>query len=226
LPECHNLEIKVLTLRRGIRIINQDGRFYRSFAALVIQKVLDQYSGLFFVEIICTVQIVKTLFLILFLGLFGGNALAFSDVEPHEVIRNAIIEQLLDGKDIRLKQETPVDVAFVKNIAQKRLGYNIVVSSTKIAGTEFYFESSAYEKDQHLLHLGVWVFSYRNNDAALRNAKKNIKGFCKGNCFRTKLLIFFSNTVAANKIIIIFTESSGDKSVIDFVKSAPNLFNR
>ncbi|MCL1825842.1 MAG: hypothetical protein FWG26_07890 [Betaproteobacteria bacterium] len=163
--------------------------------------------------------------LIFFLGLFCGDLLASPDVEPREIVRNAIVEQFLNGEDIRLKQETPVDVAFIKEIAQKRLGYDIVASATEVAGVDFHFESSKHEKAQYLSHVGVWVFSYRNNEVALCNANA-IKGFCKGNCFRTKLLTYFSKTVIANKIIIVFTENSGDESIVGFIKSAPKLFDR
>ncbi|MCL2591146.1 MAG: hypothetical protein FWD67_09820 [Betaproteobacteria bacterium] len=167
----------------------------------------------------------RAILLIFFLGLFGRDVLASPDVEPFEVVRNAIIEQLLDGKDIRLKQETPVDLAFVKKVAPRRLGYNIVASVTEVAGVSFYFDLSEHEEGQYLSHLGMWIFSYSNNEEALRNAKA-IKGFCKGDCFRTKLLTFFSKTVVANKVIIIFTENSGNQSVVNFVEIAPKLFDK
>jgi len=163
----------------------------------------------------------RAILLIFFLGLFGRDALAFSDTEALESVRNAIIEQLLGGDEVRLKRETPVDVAFVKKIAPVRLGHNVVVSTTKVSGADFYFESSEHEN-----HVGVWVFFYRNNAAAIRNARA-IKGFCKGGCFRSKLLTVFSKVIVDNKLIIIFTESSGVENIAGFVaKSAPQLFDK
>jgi hypothetical protein len=146
-------------------------------------------------------------------------------VDTIEIVRNAIIKQLLNGENVNLKQETPVDSAFVREIAPNRLGSKITASSTEIAGADFEFESPGDKENQSLLHISIWIFSYHNNETALRRANA-IKGFCKGHCFRTKLLTIFSTTVVANKIIIIFTENSGNENITSFVKSAPKLFDK
>ena len=166
----------------------------------------------------------RTVLFAFLLGLFCRDVLASPDMEPVEIVRTAMIEQLLNGNSARLKLETPVDVAFVKEIAPKRLGSNIVTSATEIAGVNFRFEPS-HQDLQGLFQVEVWVFSYRNNKTALRNAK-TIRGLCRGECFRSKLLTIFSYTVVANKIVITFTENSGDKSVVDFVKSVPKIFDK
>jgi len=166
----------------------------------------------------------RTVLFAFLLGLFCRNVLASPDMDPVEIVRNAMIERLLDGNSARLKLETPVDMAFVKKIAPKRLGSNIVASATGIAGVNFRFES-LHQDLQDLPHVEIWVFSYRNNKTALRNAK-TIRGLCRGECFRSKLLTFFSYTVVSNKIVIIFTENSGDESIVDFVKSVPKIFDK
>jgi len=162
-----------------------------------------------------------------FLGfLFCTDVLALPDTELAEIVRKAITEQLLDGDSTKLKQETPVDAAFVREIAPKRLGSNIVNSASNVTGTMFEFESPKYDKYQHLSHVVMWVFSYRDNGSALRNAK-SIRGFCiDGSCFRSKVLTIFSSVVVANKVVIIFTENSGDESVVAFIESAPKLFEK
>jgi len=167
----------------------------------------------------------RTVLFAFLLGLFCRDVLALPDTEPSEIVRSAIIEKLLDGCDTKLKQETPVDVAFVREIAPGRLGSNIVNSASKIAGMVFEFESSGHDKHRYLSRVVVWVFSYNDNKSALRNAK-SIKSFCKDvGCFKSKILTIFSYTVVANKVVVIFTENSGNESVVAFVDSAPKLFS-
>jgi len=146
-------------------------------------------------------------------------ASAAADANLIETVRDAMIQQLLDGHGARLRQETPIDVTFVKGIVPDRLGANVVRSATGIAGADFDIESPEYDKDHRLLHVGVWIFSYHDNKTALRKAKD-----IKGNHFRSKMLTYFSNVVVDNKIILVFTESAGDEGVVNFVKSAPTLF--
>ncbi|MDR2209332.1 MAG: hypothetical protein LBE22_10225 [Azoarcus sp.] len=168
----------------------------------------------------------RTILLVFLLGLFCRNALASSDIELANIVRNAMIERLLDGDSTRLKQETPVEGAFVREIAPERLGSNIVNSAFKVTGTKFEFESSEHDIPQHLSHVVVWIFSYHDNKSAFRNAK-SIRSFCKnGNCFKSKILTIFSSTIVENKIVIVFTENSGNENVVSFIKSAPGLFEK
>jgi hypothetical protein len=164
----------------------------------------------------------RTVLIAFLFGLFCINvsaAPAAADANLIETVRNAMIQQLLDGHGARLRQETPIDATFVKGIVPDRLGANVVRSATKIAGADFDIESPEYDKDQRLLHVGVWIFSYHDNKTALRKAKD-----IKGNHFRSKILTHFSNAVVDNKIILVFTESARDEGVANFVKSAPTLF--
>ncbi|MDR0563776.1 MAG: hypothetical protein LBG78_02410 [Azoarcus sp.] len=165
----------------------------------------------------------KTLLLAFLLCLFCGNVLACDEGVFTETIRRALIERLLAGDAARLEEETPVDVKFVRQIASRRLGTNMTASATKITGANFKFVPLGYDS-QRLLHVGVWVFSYRNSKMALRNAK-NVKRI-SGNMFKAKVLTVFSSTLIGNRLIIVFTENAGDEGVVSFVKSAPGFFGK
>jgi hypothetical protein len=161
----------------------------------------------------------RSLWLVFLLGLFCRDALAQSDVELVEMVRAAIIEQLLDGNSAGMKHEIPEDTKFIREIAPRNLGINIVSSAAEVAGTNFRFETS-----HRLTHVGVWVFSYHTHVTALRIAE-SVRGFCKDGCyFKSKILTPFSYAVAGSKVIIIFTENAGNESAVAFVKSAPTLF--
>jgi len=169
----------------------------------------------------------KIAFLVFFLSLFCGDVLALSNAEPVGIIRNAIIEKLLDGNGARLKRETPVDAAFIREIAPKRLRFNIVGSTSEVAGTEFEFESSEHDEHQGLSHVVVWVFSYRDDKSVFRSVK-SIKNSCRyGVCtFMSKIQTVFSYAVVENKVVIVFTEKYVNENVPSFVESAPELFDK
>ena len=169
----------------------------------------------------------RTAFFVLLLSLFCGDVLALPDTEPVEIIRDAIIEKLLDGNGARLKRETPVDAAFIREIAPKRLRFNIVGSTSEVAGTEFEFESAEHDEHQGLSHVVVWVFSYRDDKSALRSAK-SIRNLCRyGVCaFVSKIRTVFSYAVVKNRVVIVFTEKYVNENVPSFVESVLELFDK
>ena len=164
----------------------------------------------------------KTVLIAFLLGLFCTAALAAPDAagtDPLQIIRGALIRQVLDGDEARLKQQSPVDPALVKKIAPGRLGTNLARYAPKIIGADFDIEPPA---DQPA-YIGVWIFSYRTHKTTLLD-EKNIKAFCNGNHFKAKLPTYFSSTVVDNKIIVVFTENPFNESAVNFVKSVPGLF--
>jgi len=161
------------------------------------------------------------------LTLFCRGALALPNSEPIEVTRRAIIEQLLDGDASRLKQDAAIETRFIRKLAPKRLRFNIVHSASNISGSVFEFELPHHDDGrQRLSRIAIWVFSYRDDAAAIRNAKF-IKNSCKkGDCFKSKILTVFSYAVVENRVVVIFTENARDESVVTFIESAPNLLTR
>ena len=169
----------------------------------------------------------RTAFSVLLMSLFCLDALALPDTEPVGIIRNAIIEKLLDGDSERLKRETPVDAAFIREIAPKRLRFNIAGSTSEISGTMFEFDPTEYDGYQYMSHVVVWVFSYRDDKSALRSAK-SVRNSCRyGVCaFRSKIATVFSYAVVKNRVVLVFTEHSLNENVASFVKSASELFDK
>ncbi|MDR3159514.1 MAG: hypothetical protein LBU11_11070 [Zoogloeaceae bacterium] len=131
---------------------------------------------------------------------------------PEEVVRAAIIEDLLDG-DASLLQEDAAPAEFIKRIAH-RVGKNLPASATGISGVDFHFNRRG-EAEGTPLHVSVWVFTYAN---AKKARAKDARIFTGGN-FRSKVLTVFSHFVDENRVVIVFSESYDDRTVREFVQS-------
>jgi len=171
-------------------------------------------------------NVMRTIGFALLLSLFCGDALALSDREPIATIRNTIVAQLLDGDHAGIQQEITEDTAFIREIAPKRLGVDVVSSATEVAGVNFRFAAHA-QNPQGATHVTVWVFSYPDTMTALR-VEKSVQGLCRNGChFRaTKLLTPFSCAVVGSQVILTFTEKARDERTVAFVHSVPTLFDK
>jgi hypothetical protein len=150
-------------------------------------------------------------------GLFFFLVLCGTDLwaaGPEDMVRQAIIERLLGNDEQLIRREIPVPVEHIRKIAAERIGVDLPVSTDNISGITFEFtERGVFENN--LLYVGAWVFSYVKSEVARNKAKK-----ITGKHFRkSKILTPFSYFVDDNNIIIVFTESAGNKSVVDFIES-------
>jgi hypothetical protein len=158
--------------------------------------------------------------IVLFLASCGSiRAGAEAIAPPERVVRRALVEHVLDHDENRLASELPSSAGQIREAARKRLGSDLAASATAVSGMDFTFAMPG-ENAAALSHVGVWVFSYPEGNTALRMARNITDGHFK----RTKILTAFSYAVTNDKIVIVFTESSGNGKIVDFVKSAPTLF--
>ncbi|MDR0702826.1 MAG: hypothetical protein LBF61_10580 [Azoarcus sp.] len=151
------------------------------------------------------------------LGIFSFFLLCASSLwaaAPEDRIRQAIIERLLDNDKQSIKQETPVSAEHIKKMTAQRIGIDLSVHADNISGIDFEFVERG-GTESNLLHVGVWVFTYTDKEIANNKDKKIVGSHFK----QSKILIPFFHFVDDNKIVIVFTESAGNKSVANFIAS-------
>jgi hypothetical protein len=158
--------------------------------------------------------------LVLFLASWNCFA-ATSLLPPEKIVRQAIVEHLLQGDESLLRKEEGImSSEQVKDLVRGRLDHGLLkfVAATGI-GLSF-----TKPGEQGECYIDILVISYLDKKTAQEMANLPIM---KSGYFRhTKILTLFSYVIVDHNLVIVFTESSGDEDVVRLIKFIPELFNR
>jgi hypothetical protein len=141
-------------------------------------------------------------------------------LSPEKIVRQAVVEHLLQGDESLLKKESVISSGDVKDLVRDRLDHGLLkfVTATGI-GLSFTKPGEQGER-----YIDTLVISYLDKKTAQKMSELPI---VRSGYFRhTKVLTLFSYVVVDHRLVIIFTESSGDEDVVRLIRSIPELLDR
>jgi hypothetical protein len=158
-----------------------------------------------------------------FLMLCGNHfyAHATTPASPDKIIRQALTEHFASKYTDSSLQETPITSAHAKTIIHKNLNSTLLTSVIKIIGSDFRF----IDPEQQIETQAAMLIVYYSGEKTALNALKKIStraGYFKN----TKILTRFSCVLDGNRLIIFFTENSGNEEVVKFIDRLPILFKK
>ena len=154
-------------------------------------------------------------FIVTVLG--GGNLSAAPLIPPDKVIRQVIIENLLDGDAHLFMRETPIASERVVDLVRNHIDSGLIASVLMAEGSEFRFVKPGEHNETHV---AVLTLSYRDEKTALKMKARVANDYFK----RTKILTLFSCVAVGNQLVVVFTEKAGDEDVVKFIKSIDMFF--
>jgi hypothetical protein len=158
-----------------------------------------------------------------FLMLCGNHfyAHATTSASPDKIIRQALTEHFASRYTDSSLYETPITSVHAKTIIHKNLDSTLLTSAIKIIGSDFQFIDPEQQIETQVAILMVY---YSDEKTAL-NALKKISardGYFKN----AKILTRFSCVLDENRLIIFFTENSGNEEAVKFIDQLPILFKK
>jgi hypothetical protein len=139
---------------------------------------------------------------------------------PEKIVRQAVVEHLLQGDESLLKEESVMSSEQVKDLVRDRLDHGLLKFVTA-TGLGLTFTKPGGEGEWYVDTLAI---SYVDKKTAQKMTELPIMR--SGYFRRTKILTLFSYVVVEHRLVIVFTESSGDEDVVRLIKSIPELLDR
>jgi hypothetical protein len=141
-------------------------------------------------------------------------------LSPEKIVRQAVVEHLLQSDESLLKNESAISSGNVKDLVRYRLdrGLSKFVTAT---GTGLTFTKPGRQSERYI---DTWVITYRDKKTAQKMSELPVMK--SGYFRRTKILTPFSYAVVDRHLVIVFTESAGDGDVVRLIKSIPELLHR
>jgi hypothetical protein len=144
-------------------------------------------------------------------------------LSPGKIVRQAVVEHLLQGDESLLKREIVIrsdDAKAVKDLVRYRLDPGLLKSGT-VSAFSFVFTKPGAQDERSV---ATWVITYWDKKTAQRMSELPVM---KSDYFRrTKILTLFSSAVVDRHLVIVFTENSGDEDIVRLIKSIPEYLDR
>lgn len=154
------------------------------------------------------------------LFLLGAAAVWAAETRsPSRFAAETVAAALADAESQPEFQTIPRTAKELRDVVARRLDSRLLKRLTSISGTDFRYP--VYEAGR-TAHMGTIVLHYQS-DAVAERMVARLAG--RQDYFRnSKILIRFSSVRLGQMVVIFYSENSGDKRIVEALKSLPSRF--